>query len=346
MDRLRLPRYTGGPTFTPTHRRHIDAGPRMSLLRAIAAALAWLGRQGTRAIAISVFAGLALPQLAALLKPAFTPALAVLLCLSFLRVEPQALRACLRRPALVIAASLWIMLAIPLVFAGALKLSGLDALAPGLFIALILQAIAPPVIASPTVAALLRIDAALSLATLLVCTAAIPFTGPLFAAAFIGAEIALSPVQLGLRLAGLLAISALAALVVRRIAGQRRIERQKEPIDGLSVIALFVFAVGLMDGVTAALWTRPALVAGLVAGAFLLALLFGVLTFAVFLRAGHAQALALAFCAGSRNMGLLLAAMGGFVPDLTWLYFALAQFPIFLLPQLLKPLSQRINRPG
>lgn len=318
----------------------------MFLFHSIAAALAWLGRQGTRAVALSVFAGLALPQLAAMLKPAFTPALALLLCLSFLRVEPQGLHAYLRRPVLVMAASLWIMVAIPLLSGLALALSGLDTLAPGLFVALMLQALAPPVISAPTMAALLRIDAALSLATMLVCTVAIPFIGPVFAAAFLGTSIELSPLQLGLRLAALLAISACGAFVVRRAAGQDRIARGKDLIDGLSVIALFVFAVALMDGVTATLLSRPALVLGLTAGAFALALAFGAATYLAFLRAGRAQALALAFCAGSRNMGLLLAAVGGFVPDLTWLYFAVAQFPIYLLPQILKPLSQRINRPG
>ena len=55
------------------------------------------------------------------------------------------------------------------------------------------------------------------------------------------------------------------------------------------------------------------------------------------------QALVLAFCSGGRNMGLLLAAAGGFVPDMTWLYFAVAQFPIYLLPHFLKPLAGHIN---
>src|SRR5262249_772365 len=57
-----------------------------------AAALAWLGRQGTRAVALSLFAGLALPWLAAAMKPLFTPSVFVLLCLAFLRVDPAALR--------------------------------------------------------------------------------------------------------------------------------------------------------------------------------------------------------------------------------------------------------------
>jgi hypothetical protein len=33
-----------------------------------------------------------------------------------------------------------------------------------------------------------------------------------------------------------------------------------------------------------------------------------------------------------RNMGLMLAATGGLLPDVTWLYFALAQFPIYFSP--------------
>ena len=32
----------------------------------------------------------------------------------------------------------------------------------------------------------------------------------------------------------------------------------------------------------------------------------------------------------------------GAVPELVWLYVALAQFPIYLLPHLLKPLAQRL----
>jgi predicted Na+-dependent transporter len=310
---------------------------------AAATALGWLGRHGTRAVALSVFAGIALPPVAALFKPAFTPALVVLLCLAFLRVEPAALHAYLRRPGLVIAATLWIMLAMPLVLGFALKAWGSSWIEPGLFIALVLQISAPPVISSPTFVALLRLDAALSLATMLVSTALIPLTGPIFAALLIGGTIELSPVILGLRLAALLLGAAAAAIVIRWLFGKETIEREKDPIDGLSVIALFVFVLSLMDGVTATLLARPFLTLGLMALAFLLALAFGAMTYVVFARAGRQQALALAFSGGFRNMGLLLAAAGGFVPDMTWLYFAMAQFPIYLLPQILKPLARRIN---
>lgn len=109
------------------------------------------------------------------------------------------------------------------------------------------------------------------------------------------------------------------------------------------MIALFVFAVALMDGVAASIISNPVMVLSLIALAFALSLALTALTALVLARAGLSSAMALGLAAGSRNMGLMLAAAGSSVPDLTWLYFALAQFPIYLLPQMLKPLARRIN---
>ncbi len=55
-------------------------------------ALAWLGRQGTRAIAALVFIGVAVPPVGELLKPFVTEAIFLLLCISFMRVDIAALR--------------------------------------------------------------------------------------------------------------------------------------------------------------------------------------------------------------------------------------------------------------
>ena len=94
---------------------------RVAVFDAPAAGLAWLGRQGTRAIAALVFIGIAVPPLDALLKPFVTEAIFVLLCLAFLRVDPAALRSYLGRPGLVLAATAWTTLAVP---AGALSDAG------------------------------------------------------------------------------------------------------------------------------------------------------------------------------------------------------------------------------
>ena len=66
-----------------------------------------------------------------------------------------------------------------------------------LFLALVLQAVAPPVIGSPALAALMGLDAALSLATLIVAMASTPLTVPLFTALFAGPTLEVSPLALG-----------------------------------------------------------------------------------------------------------------------------------------------------
>ena len=314
----------------------------MPLIAALAAALSWLGRQGTRAVAASLFIGVMLPPLAALLKPIFAYALFALLCLAFLRVDPAEVRAHFGRPARVAAATAWMMLATPVLIGLTLVTLDMSERLPGLYIAMILQAAAPPVISAPTLAALMGLDAALSLATLVVCTAATPLTAPVFAALFVGAGMTLSPVALGAKLLAMLAGAATVALLVRRIGGKAWVESQKERIDGLSVVALFFFAVALMDGVLYSILSEPLKVLGLTLLSFCLSLGLAALTALVFARLGMAQALALGLAAGNRNMGLMLAAAGTAVPELTWLYFAIAQFPIYLMPAMLKPLARRV----
>jgi hypothetical protein len=317
----------------------------MPLLAALAAAIAWLGRQGTRAVAGSLLIGVMLPPLASFLKPIFAYALFALLCLAFLRVDPVAVRRHFSRPVLVAAAAAWMMLATPVLIGVTLVALNMSEYLPGLYIAMILQAAAPPVISAPTLAALMGLDAALSLATLVVCTAVTPLIAPVFAAAFIGTGMALSPVTLGAKLLAMLAGAAIVATLVRRFAGQEWIDRRMAHIDGLSVIALFFFAVALMDGVLYAIINEPLKVLGLTALSFALSFGLCALTVLVFARLGMAQALALGLAAGNRNMGLMLAAAGSAVPELTWLYFAIAQFPIYLMPAMLKPLARRVTSP-
>jgi predicted Na+-dependent transporter len=303
-----------------------------------AAALAWLGRQGTRAVALSLFAGLALPWLAALMKPAFTPSVFVLLCLAFLRVDPDALRRRFARPGLVLAATAWMMIATPLACGPVLAALGLDR---GLLIALTFQLTAPPVIASSALAALMGLDAALALALLTACVVATPATAAAFAALFLGGATDISALELGLRLFAMLAGAAALAMLIRVAAGQPWIERQSERIDGLSVIALFVFAVAVMDGVVAQASARPPLLFGLIGLALATSLGLGAATALVFWRAGRTVALTLALSAGLRNLGVMIAATDGRVPELTWLYVAMAQFPVYLLPHLLKGVLAR-----
>jgi hypothetical protein len=314
----------------------------MSLLHAPAAALAWLGRQGTRAIAAVVIVGIAVPPLGALLRPFVTPAIFVLLCIAFLRVDAAALRSYVRRPMLVLAATAWTMLAVPLLFGAICLALGLDTRAPDLFLALMLQAVAPPMMAAPAFAALMGFDATLVLASLVTSSALTPVTAPLFAYGFIGPALALSPTQLGLKLFAILAGSALVAVIGRRVLGMAAIARRKDEIDGINVLVVFVFVAAVMEHAAANFIDTPVATVGLAALAFAVSIAVLALTAAVFAWAGAERAFVLGLMASQRNMGLMLAATGGALPDFVWLYFALCQFPIYLFPQLLKPLARRI----
>jgi hypothetical protein len=306
--------------------------------RIVLAPLAWLGRQGTRAVAAVVLIGVAAPPIDALLKPFVTPAIVGLLVIAFLRVDAELLRIHLRRPALVLAATAWTALVIPFLCGVAGLALGLDVSAPELFVSLMLQAVAPPMMAAPAFAALMGLDATLVLATLVTSAALNPLTAPLLAYAFAGPALALSPVTLGLKLGAILAGSAAAAAIIRRAAGADAIMRHKAEIDGVNIIAMFVFVGAVMENLAANLIAEPMRVLGMAALAFLLCFAVLGVTIVAFAPWGRARAFALGFMASQRNLGLMLAATGGMLPDVTWLWFALSQFPIYLAPQMFKPI--------
>jgi BASS family bile acid:Na+ symporter len=314
----------------------------MKLAGALAAALTFVGRHGTLVAAASIFVGLAVPGLAAAFKPYLGEAIIAMLTLAFLRVDPTELRHHFTRPGLIAAATLWAMLIAPAALGIVFLAFGLDQRMPGLYFMLVLQMSAPGLMSSPALAALLGLDVALTLASLIVSTAITPLTASLFTHIYLGTALA-SPLGFGLKLFLIIAGCALAGAVIRRVTGRNFIEAQRERIDGLSVLAMFMFAVAAMDGVTEHFRANPLLVIALTALAFVLALAMMAITAMVFLRAGRARAIAIGLIAGNRNIGLMLAATGFVVPDIAWLYFALAQFPIYLLPHLLKPLAKQFS---
>jgi BASS family bile acid:Na+ symporter len=318
----------------------------MSVLRLPLSALAWLGRQGTRAVAALLAFGILLPPAGAFLKAYVAEAVFVLLCIAFLQVDLAALRSYLRRPALVIAATAWTALGVPFLIGVACLAVGLDTRNPDLFVGIMLQAVASPMMAAPAFAALMGLDATLVLVTLVTTTALVPVTAPLFASLFVGPILSVSPLELAAKLFAILAGAAAVGLILRRILDPALIRREREKIAGFNILVLFVFVAALMEGVGPRFLAAPLHTTALAALAFLM--FFAVLAASVllFLFAGRAPALALAFMTCQRNTGLMLAATAGQLPELAWLYFALCQFPIYLSPYLLQPVARRLLARG
>ncbi len=242
----------------------------MNVLALPAAALAWVGRKGTLVVAASVFVGLAVPGLAAACKPYLGEAIVVMLALAF-SARRSGRTAAPFHPAQADRRRHGVGDAGGACGLGTLFLGvGLDKGMPGLFFILVLQMSAPGLMSSPALAALMGLDVALTLASLVVCTAITPLTASLFSHVFLGGAL-VSPYAFGLKLFAIIAGSALAAAVIRRIAGRAWVEAQRERIDGLSVLAMFMFAVAAMDGVADHFRADPLLVLKLIALAFALA---------------------------------------------------------------------------
>ena len=128
--------------------------------------------------------------------------------------------------------------------------------------------------------------------------------------------------------------------LIRRIAGAAAIERHREAIDGFNILLMLVFVTAVMGTVAGSFWADPLQVSAMLLLAF--AMFFALLaaTMLIFRKLGREQALALGLMVSQRNMGLMLAATAGVLPAGTWLYFALCQFPIYITPQLLRPLAR------
>lgn len=305
----------------------------------LAGALGWLGLHGKAVLAAGVFLGLAIPALAALFRPLLTPSVVLLLALTLLRMDWTVLAPHLRRPARALLLVIWLLGASPALMAFATGIAGLPA---GLAEAMLLWSASPPLIAAPALAVLLGLEGGLALVGTVLATFAMPLTLPPLALLFAGIELGLDVWTLFARLALLTFGALVIALLGRRVFGAAAIAAHPQRIDGAIVLTLLIFAVAAMDGITAAAIEEPFRVGGFVAAAFAANLSFQVLGAAVFARLPRRTTLALGVTSGNRNLAVLVGSLGAAVPPDVFLYFAVGQLPIYLLPGLLAPIYRRL----
>ena len=162
------------------------------------------------------------------------------------------------------------------------------------------------------------------------------------ALALLDVELAIGLPDFMARLAGLVGGAFVAAWLVRRLVRPATLAGWREPIDGLAVLNLFVFALAIMDGVTAfALqasrlriardrsWRSPSISCCRPRDG------------SRFAGKAPSRALTAALVSGNCNMGLVLVALSGHAGIEVTAFFALAQVPMYMLPALLEPLYRR-----
>jgi BASS family bile acid:Na+ symporter len=303
--------------------------------------LAWLAARGGPTFAIALALGLAVPSLAGLLRPALSTVVLLLTFLVLLRTDLAASVSELKQPWRVALLSLWVLLATPVLALLAARLAGLD---DGLTAALVVTATAPPLTSAPAFARIMGLDAAFALTGSLVPMLFVPVSAPPLARHLAGLELSIGVGAMMARLAFFVGLPMLAAVLVRRLVPAPAMAARARMLDGLVVLALGVFATAVMDGVSALALAQPGRAAAMVVASFAHNWSFFALTALIFAREGRVRALTAGLLGGSRQMALMLAVLPADAPRDVVLFLAVAQFPLYLNPFLLKPLLARLLR--
>jgi len=300
--------------------------------------LEFLARHAVLMMAAGVFLGLASPDLAQRLAPLVRPAVFVILVLALLRVDWGAMLTA-ARPGPTALILLWLAAGAPLLVLAVVEALALpEALKTGL----VLGAATSPVISSAALAILLGLDGPLAIVPSLLATLLVPLYLPPLALWLFGLELEVGMLGLMARLGALAGGGLLVAYLLQRLITPARLLAQARRIDGVNVIVLLLFAVAIMDGVTATLLERPGLVLLYVAAAFLANAGLQAVGTLLFAWMGRARALTCGLMSGNRNLALLLAATVDQAGFEVTLFFVVAQLPIYILPALLRPLYRRL----
>lgn len=310
----------------------------------LAAGLAWLGRYGTQGFALSIFLGLALPQFSAAARPVLPVTIFCFTTIVFMRADLGIIAGLLRRPGKLILTCLWMVGAPVVVIGAALLVLGRDALDPGLLLGLAIMAAAPPIMSSPAVAILYGFEPSLIIAGVIVTTIVSPLVAPMLVELLAGGAVPLDRWVLTLRLLFFVGGGMACAAILRAWLGVARIKAMKVNLDGFGVLMYFIFAIAAMDGVTRAALDNPAGVAGFLACVFGVSVVGLAASYLALRFLRRSERFMVGYGSGQRNMGMIVAALGAGVPPSTFLFFALAQFPIYLMPWLLSGLAARIRR--
>jgi BASS family bile acid:Na+ symporter len=308
------------------------------ILRVFISALQALSRHAATVLAVGVFAGLAMPEIAGWMRPLLPSAVVGLLFLALLRVDWQDLSRHLSRPVIGALLCAWFLIATPALVWAAVELFAVES---GLATALILAAACPPIVSGPAMALLLRLDAPLMLVSVVSASLLAPFTVVAVSSHLIGVDLSIDASALFLRLASLIGGCVLAAVITRRFLGQARLARSKNSFDFASLVLLLIFAIAIMDGVTVVAAQDPWHLLRFIIAAFVANIALQLLGTGLTAAMGRRPALTVGFASGNRNMGLLLAVLpADSAPDVL-LFFALAQLPIYILPAMLGPAYRR-----
>lgn len=297
-----------------------------------------LAARATLILPCSVAIGLLLPDLAAFLRPTITPLVWALLTVAMIRTDWPGLRRLAAQPLPLALAFGFLMVGLGLLVTPVIPWLGLPA---GMALCVAIMCLCPPITSAPALAPILGLNQPLSLVAAVAGLLLAPLTLPPLALYLLGLDLDIGVLELMARLGALVGSALVVALLVRRWRGHR-LHEWSQPLDGLGMVFLIVFAIAIFDGVTEKFLADPLYVLGFVAAAFGAHIAYQLIAVVCFAWMGRRDALTMGFLAGTRNMGLLLAVLPASAEPALFLYIATAQFPIYIMPTVLRPIYRHL----
>lgn len=298
-------------------------------------------RFGRACLVLGLVAGLALPGVAAALKPWLGELVAALLFLTAIRVGPRAALGgigLLRRSLGMVVV---LQLAAPLLALAVVTILGISG--AGFAMAVVLVLAAPSITGSPNFAIMTGHDPAPAMRLLVLGTVLFPLTalavlwglpGIGGIGAVLGASQRLIVVILGAVGAG---------FFLRRVWLPDLGEVGRTRLDGLAAIFLGVVVVGLMAAIGPLARSDPGQLAGWLAGAFAVNWGLQIFTFGLLRRRTMPELVPVSIIAGNRNIALFLIALPEAVMVPFLVFIGCYQIPMYLTPVLLKRLYNQFS---
>ncbi len=126
-----------------------------------------------------------------------------------------------------------------------------------IFKAALITAAAPPVTACAAIAIFLGIDAAMVVVITITTMLLVPLSLPPVVLYLVDLKINAGLWKISLRLALFIVLAFFVAALIKKLMGQSRVHRNAASMDGISVIFIGIFIIGVMHGVTATFLQQP-----------------------------------------------------------------------------------------
>ena len=235
---------------------------------------------------------------------------------------------------------IWILIVSPILVWYSLSLVDIQ---ESIALAVIFAAAAPPVTGAAAIAIFLKLDSAIAACVTVFSMALIPIVLPLIMKYLIHMSLGVNLWVLSLQLLVFLFTAFILAMLFKRILGEQKIVKNRLVLDGISVISISLFTIGIMSGVTDMIVIRPWFVLeNLIVSSLLVIGLYCVTT-VVFWRAGTNSSMAIAIASGNCNLGLMYLVLVDKVDTEVLIFFSVGQIPMYVLPTLLTPIVKALR---